>query len=118
MTGEEEGIINFHIQIPEGVDVVIEGEGRKVKVIGPRGEIERELWHPGLQIGIDKSMNEVVTVSYTHLRAHETSLHLVCRLLLSVMEIPYPAQCLLDIQLQLAINTRSRRFLLLSLIHI
>ena len=58
MTGEEEGIINFHIQIPEGVDVVI--EGRKVKVIGPRGEIERELWHPGLQIGIDKSMNEVV----------------------------------------------------------
>ncbi len=58
MTGEGEGIINFHIQIPEGVDVVI--EGRKVKVIGPRGEIERELWHPGLQIGIDKSMNEVV----------------------------------------------------------
>ena len=60
MTGEGKGIINFHIQIPEGVDVVIEGEGRKVKVIGPRGEIERELWHPGLQIGIDKSMNEVV----------------------------------------------------------
>ena len=58
MTGEGEGIINFHIQIPEGVEVVI--EGRKVKVIGPRGEIERELWHPGLQIGIDKSMNEVV----------------------------------------------------------
>ena len=26
--------------------------------------------------------NWVMTVSYTHLRAHETSLHLVCRLLL------------------------------------
>ena len=27
----------------------------------------------------------VPTVSYTHLRAHETSLHLVCRLLLEVL---------------------------------
>ena len=59
MTGkEEEEGINVHIQIPEGVEVVI--EGRKVKVTGPIGEIERELWHPGVRIGIDKNMNEVV----------------------------------------------------------
>ena len=31
---------------------------------------------------IQKSLNELVTVSYTHLRAHETVLDLVCRLLL------------------------------------
>ncbi|HCJ67545.1 MAG TPA: hypothetical protein DHV62_09590, partial [Elusimicrobia bacterium] len=29
-----------------------------------------------------EKMNEIEPVSYTHLRAHETSLHLVCRLLL------------------------------------
>ena len=28
-----------------------------------------------------------VTVSYTHLRAHETSLHLVCRLLLETKKL-------------------------------
>ena len=37
-------------------------------------------------IGVEPSSNAVnhapVSVSYTHLRAHETSLHLVCRLLL------------------------------------
>ena len=59
MTGkEEEEGINVHIQIPEGVEVVI--EGRKVKVTGPIGEIERELWYPGVRIGIDKNKNEVV----------------------------------------------------------
>ncbi|WP_460381702.1 hypothetical protein [Staphylococcus aureus] len=26
--------------------------------------------------------NDIISVSYTHLRAHETTLHLVCRLLL------------------------------------
>ena len=58
MTGkEEERGINFHIQIPEGVEVEI--EGRKVRVRGPKGAIERELWHPGVQIAIDESMNEV-----------------------------------------------------------
>ena len=31
--------------------------------------------------------NAVHPVSYTHLRAHETSLHLVCRLLLEKMEV-------------------------------
>ena len=58
MTGkEEERGINFHIQIPEGVEVEI--EGRKVRVRGPKGAIERELWHPGLRIGVDKDKNEV-----------------------------------------------------------
>jgi len=56
MTGKEGGI-NLHIQIPEGVEVEI--EGRKVRVRGPKGAIERELWHPGVQIAIDESMNEV-----------------------------------------------------------
>ena len=32
------------------------------------------------EIGFSKG--DIATVSYTHLRAHETSLHLVCRLLL------------------------------------
>eukprot|EP00831_Metopus_contortus_P029484 TRINITY_DN24255_c0_g1_i1.p2 TRINITY_DN24255_c0_g1~~TRINITY_DN24255_c0_g1_i1.p2 ORF type:complete len:100 (+),score=26.60 TRINITY_DN24255_c0_g1_i1:53-352(+) len=31
---------------------------------------------------LEASENSIRTVSYTHLRAHETSLHLVCRLLL------------------------------------
>jgi len=58
MTGkEEERGINFHIQIPEGVEVEI--EGRKVRVRGPKGATERELWHPGLRIGVDKDKNEV-----------------------------------------------------------
>ena len=31
---------------------------------------------------VDETRHALETVSYTHLRAHETSLHLVCRLLL------------------------------------
>ncbi|WP_460381840.1 hypothetical protein [Staphylococcus aureus] len=34
---------------------------------------------PGVSSACERS---VVSVSYTHLRAHETTLHLVCRLLL------------------------------------
>ena len=30
-----------------------------MRVRGPKGAIERELWHPGVQIAIDESMNEV-----------------------------------------------------------
>ena len=41
----------------------------------PVGFITSPWWHP------EKKTN-IATVSYTHLRAHETSLHLVCRLLL------------------------------------
>ena len=34
------------------------------------------------QILLEELLNELIPVSYTHLRAHETTLHLVCRLLL------------------------------------
>ena len=35
----------------------------------------------------ERNLEEIITVSYTHLRAHETSLHLVCRLLLEKKNI-------------------------------
>ena len=35
-----------------------------------------------LKLNSKKTPIDVIPVSYTHLRAHETSLHLVCRLLL------------------------------------
>ncbi len=52
---EKEVNINVCIPIPEGVNVTI--NGRMVKVEGPKGAIERELWHPGLQIQIEKRDN-------------------------------------------------------------
>ncbi len=52
---EKEANINVCIPIPEGVNVTI--NGRMVKVEGPKGAIERELWHPGLQIQIEKRDN-------------------------------------------------------------
>jgi len=52
---EKETSINLCIPIPEGVNVTI--NGRMVKVEGPKGAIERELWHPGLQIQIEKRDN-------------------------------------------------------------
>ena len=52
---EKEAIINVCIPIPEGVNVTI--NGRLVKVKGPKGAIERELWHPGLQIQIENRDN-------------------------------------------------------------
>jgi len=57
---EKEVGINVCIPIPEGVNVTI--NGRMVKVEGPKGAIERELWHPGLQIQIEKrdSGSEIV----------------------------------------------------------
>lgn len=36
------------VDIPEGVDVVLEGSN--VKVTGPNGTLERELWYPGITI--------------------------------------------------------------------
>ncbi len=60
MADEKEEIV-LHVTIPEGVDVTI--DGRKVRVRGPRGELERELWHPGLQI--EKSDGKVVIRSET-----------------------------------------------------
>ena len=35
-----------------------------------------------------RSVNEIIAVSYTHLRAHETVLDLVCRLLLEKKNSP------------------------------
>ncbi len=58
---EKEAGINICIPIPEGVNVTM--NGRRVKVEGPKGAIERELWHPGLHIQIEKrdtGSNEIV----------------------------------------------------------
>lgn len=57
---EKTGGINICIQIPEGVKVTI--DGRRAKVEGPKGGIERELWHPKLHIQIEKrdTGNEIV----------------------------------------------------------
>ncbi len=60
MTDKEEEIV-LRITIPEGVEVTI--DGRNVKVKGPRGELERELWHPGLRI--EKTDGEVIIRSET-----------------------------------------------------
>ena len=46
-------------------------------------------WFKGLQVKLDSGYMGFKTVSYTHLRAHETVLDLVCRLLLEKKkEIP------------------------------
>ncbi len=60
---EEEAGISFGIPIPEGVNVTI--NGRMVKAQGPKGAIERELWHPGLHIQVEKrdNGNEIVVKS-------------------------------------------------------
>lgn len=52
---EKEAGINFSIPISEGVNITI--NGRVVKVQGPKGTIERELWHPGLHIQVEKKDN-------------------------------------------------------------
>ncbi|GAB5819132.1 hypothetical protein JMUB7540_28310 [Staphylococcus aureus] len=36
----------------------------------------------GYEMQVKEAMRNYIAVSYTHLRAHETSAHLVCRLLL------------------------------------
>nr|AAU82129.1 LSU ribosomal protein L6P [uncultured archaeon GZfos10C7]QNO54066.1 50S ribosomal protein L6 [Methanosarcinales archaeon ANME-1 ERB6] len=52
---EEEAGIDLGIPIPENVNLTI--SGRLVKVEGPKGAIERELWQPGLRIQIEKRDN-------------------------------------------------------------
>ena len=49
--------------------------GTKISIFTVRGELIKTLYHDDLFVGD-------VSVSYTHLRAHETVLDLVCRLLL------------------------------------
>ena len=58
-----DGGISFSIPIPEGVNVAI--TGKTVKVEGPRGTIERELWYPGLHLQTEQkdAGNEVVIKS-------------------------------------------------------
>jgi len=58
----DEGI-SFSIPIPEGVNITI--TGKTVKVEGPKGTIERELWYPGLYLLTEQKDegNEVVIKS-------------------------------------------------------
>ncbi|MDY6966535.1 MAG: 50S ribosomal protein L6 [Halobacteriota archaeon] len=49
------------IDIPDGVDVQIDGS--LIKVSGPKGEVERELWHPYVAIGEVDSKVKVDTPS-------------------------------------------------------
>ena len=54
--GEEEtGGIDYSIPIPEGVNVTI--DRRIVNVAGPKGELTRELWYPGLHIDVAETDN-------------------------------------------------------------
>ncbi len=39
--------INLEIEIPSGVEVTLDG---KIKVVGPQGEVEKEINHPKIQI--------------------------------------------------------------------
>ena len=59
---KEEGV-SFSISIPEGTNVTL--SGTTVKVEGPNGTIERELWHPGVRIQLEQrdEGNEVVVLS-------------------------------------------------------
>lgn len=50
---EKEGGVNFSIPIPEAVNVTI--TGKKVKVEGPKGTLERELWYPGVHIDLEQN---------------------------------------------------------------
>jgi len=58
----DEGI-SFSIPIPEGVNITI--TGKAVKVEGPKGTIERELWYPGVHLLTEQKDggNEVVVKS-------------------------------------------------------
>eukprot|EP00831_Metopus_contortus_P046240 TRINITY_DN37121_c0_g1_i2.p4 TRINITY_DN37121_c0_g1~~TRINITY_DN37121_c0_g1_i2.p4 ORF type:complete len:168 (-),score=33.32 TRINITY_DN37121_c0_g1_i2:43-546(-) len=55
-------------------------ESIKVTIKKPWAPIGRHLDYAAVEI--ERRWHEAYSVSYTHLRAHETSLHLVCRLLL------------------------------------
>lgn len=52
----DEGI-SFSIPIPESVTVTITGKA-VIKVEGPKGAIERELWFPGVQFQIEQKADE------------------------------------------------------------
>ena len=45
-------------------------------------ELDIPMFEKNLQAQLEAGVHGIITVSYTHLRAHETVLDLVCRLLL------------------------------------
>jgi len=59
---KEEGM-SLSISIPEGTKVTV--NGAMVTVEGPKGTVERELWHPGVRIQLKQQDggNEVVVLS-------------------------------------------------------
>ena len=63
MTMEEEEGVRFSIPVPEAVDISI--NERTVKVEGPKGAVERELWYPGIHIQIEQREegNAVVVIA-------------------------------------------------------
>ncbi len=58
---EKDAGVYVSIPIPEGVTLSV--NERIVKVTGPKGELERELWQPGLQIQSEQAGNEVIIKS-------------------------------------------------------
>ena len=74
-------VFNFFINnINKSHDLVLEGLSNDLMwliVILFTLSMSFHMW-----IGLNHILDDYVAVSYTHLRAHETTLHLVCRLLL------------------------------------
>ena len=66
----------------EGVREVVERELLEVTELSRVRLVVREGKHRIVRRILANVGHPVISVSYTHLRAHETSLHLVCRLLL------------------------------------
>lgn len=59
VTEKEEGT-SFKITVPEGVKLDLIGHA--VKVAGPRGAVERELWHPGVQLTKEQGKDGTVVM--------------------------------------------------------
>jgi large subunit ribosomal protein L6 len=62
---EKDESISFDVAIPEGVTVTI--TGKTIMVQGPKGALERELWHPGVHIQLEHKdgAEQVVVTSDT-----------------------------------------------------
>lgn len=62
---EKDESVSFDVTIPEGVTVTI--SGKTITVQGPKGALERELWHPGVHIGLEHKNggDQVVVTSDT-----------------------------------------------------
>ena len=63
--------------------------GRRSSISWPRRLRLNEDWFGRLAEWIARRMGSPGSVSYTHLRAHETVLDIVCRLLLEKKKPPY-----------------------------